>query len=258
MDSIIGWFYLSTNNPVVPLYARLGHRYQSQELEALEHIQHLLSLLPTRFPFKFEQSMALGAYGKNYEQSDANIPARNLLLAVEAANRGATEIAIVCQADERTLPDRNEMFFKRSSDLLSQLYEKHVRVSPVFQEWDKTDMVNWFLDTHDLDLSYQDRVNVLLATTACYQPVEIDKKHQQCGNCPACFRRAVALINNGLTETYAQNVFESDVAREYLDKLGRYSVLRQKRTVMALYKSGSSLYKQALKLTQDQRSLESR
>ena len=240
LDSVIAWFYLSyqLNYKVeASLYCKFGHRYEEEELAALTALNEQFSL--HSLDPKIVVSSVYSSYGGIREEANANIPARNLLLAVEAANRGGNLIHIVCQKDERSLEDRSERFFKDASTMLAGLYnEQYLRVDPVFPDWDKTQMVEWFLMTPKFSLSYHQRLGFIRKTVACYQPVS----SVPCGNCGACFRRAVALANSKIFEEHAEPVFESATAKRYIEKNRDYSPERQKRTKMALYLAGSSLY----------------
>jgi 7-cyano-7-deazaguanine synthase in queuosine biosynthesis len=260
MDSVIAWFYESCNwglkpeqkESITPVYCALGHRYQQYELDSLGKLEAVLKKHSKLPKFDLKVSRALEKYGEKHEQEDANIPARNLLLAVEAANFGATRVIIVCQKDERTLPDRDANFFSSTSALLSHLFSKRVWLEPIFNEMDKTEMVVWFLNTPKLPLTRQERIEILSATVACYTPahravglVNTKSDWLACGECPACFRRAVALAHELVFEDHAVNVFETKTVDDYISKMASYSPLRRARILRALYLSGSSRHAQA-------------
>jgi hypothetical protein len=86
-------------------------------------------------------------------------------------------------------------------------------------------MVQWYKDSWK-------NVERLLDTWACYTPLE----GQPCGNCPACFRRFVALKLNGISEPWHQKIYTSEVAKMYLQRvsLRHYSQKRSRDILEAL------------------------
>lgn len=198
MDSYIAWHYLRKPKTI---YVNLGHRYVDKELDAIA-----LTIPDT--------VVLLCDWVGQHEQPDAFIPSRNLLLATAASILGYDEIYLIAQKDEMSLADRSQPFFEQTSSLLSMLLEKKVRVSTPFAEVDKTDMVQWYVD-NDLD------VTQLLQTVGCYRSTS-----GHCGNCPACLRRWVALMNNDIHPGYD---LHPEILNIYKTNLKSYSIKRQTR-----------------------------
>ena len=92
MDSLIAWIYLDYPET---LYVNLNHRYSQKELDCIE------KLPPS--PHLYESN-----YGLHFEDGDAHIPGRNLLLGMYAAAMGGDEIYLVAQKGEQSIPDRSK------------------------------------------------------------------------------------------------------------------------------------------------------
>lgn len=201
MDSLIAWEYLGRPNR---LYVKMNHRYQREELEHIEDMH-----IPGSF-FTSDLSV-LGSFEKN----DADIPLRNLYLAMVAVNLGFSTIWLVVQKDEMSIPDRTREFLNSSSDILSYLSKRTIKVDTPFENMDKTDMVKWYIDNgKDID--------TLKDTWACYHPVKGDP----CGNCGACFRRYVAFKENCIDPDYE---LKEEIKNHYRLNISTYSNDRRNR-----------------------------
>ena len=196
MDSLIGWEWLDRPKT---LYVDLGHKYREKELVAIQ------KTIPDT---KIIENHVIG----NYEKEDAEIPNRNLLLAMYAALEGADNIAVIVQKDEMSIPDRSDVFFDATSDLLSLLNNRRIEVFSPFASMDKTDMVEWFLH-RDLP------VQPLLDTVGCYSDED-----GHCGDCPACLRRFIAFKNNDVDPGY---ILTERIKSIYRENLSSYSKDRQ-------------------------------
>jgi len=199
MDSFIAWHYLGKPKTV---FVRLGHKYQKKEFDSV------FATIPDTFVTK------VFPYGI-FEGEDATIPARNLFLAMIGAQYG-NRIWLVVQKDETSIPDRTPKFFTDGSEILSTLLERKIELASPFWDLDKTDMVKWYLD-HVGD------VGSLLDTVGCYG---VGGRFQHCGDCSACFRRYVALANNGIDPGYT---LSERIKGEYRGKMDHYSEERQAR-----------------------------
>ena len=129
----------------------------------------------------------------SFEEPDANIAARNLLLVDIAAHYGDI-IYLICQLGEQSTPDRSPNFFLKLSELLTYLYGHTKTVNPGFPAMTKQDMVKEYLDR---DFPVED----LWKTYSCFSSNE-----DRCGQCAACFRTMVALdYNNILPDKFFGN-----------------------------------------------------
>jgi len=219
---------------VIPLYVNLGHRYQEQELEVVAKTEP-----------RCRVEMAIDQLGL-WEESDAHIFGRNAFLCLVAAKwlppgKDGTVVLSV-QMDETSIPDRTPEFVGAIGSLLETL--RPGVVTRVMSPWwgrDKTEMVKWYLENGG-------DVERLKATHSCYKPVAKRFRHAdgesyvtsetmlQCGDCPACFRRAVAFGLNNVVEQYATDPFRTETAEEYRRRAlaGEYSEQRCHRILTAM------------------------
>lgn len=213
---------------VESLYVGVGHRYLNEEVSAV------LATVPDT-----EIEMCLSMMGP-WEQSDSFIWGRNAFLCLVAAKRlreGGT-IVLSVQKDEVDLHDRSVEFQDSMSELCSTLVGHKVEIFTPWIEYDKTDMVTWFLQNFSRSDTDQ-----LLKTHSCYRPYyhkdglrANSKKALACGDCAACFRRAVAFELNGIEEAYAVDPLTSKTAKLYLSRAlnKQYSPDRNKRITDAI------------------------
>lgn len=201
MDSLIAWEFLGQP---ASLYVDFGHKYAKQESERVRTIGPKDRVL-------VYSGMKFGVF----ERDDAEIPQRNMYLAMLAANFGYDKIWIIAQKDEMSIPDRTPEFYQKASEMLTLLNEREIIVATPFEDMDKTDMVAWWLNEgHSAE--------TLLKTWACYHPW----KGEPCGNCGACLRRYVAFKNNDIDPGYE---LKAEIKAEYTDKLASYSDDRRER-----------------------------
>jgi 7-cyano-7-deazaguanine synthase in queuosine biosynthesis len=177
------------------VYCRLGHRYEEKELDAIKRT----------IPGTVIDDTLINL-GRNWEEEDANIPARNLFLVLVAGMHGADKVWLVVQKGEMEIPDRSERFFKMATEVCSFLLGRKVEVDTPFRYMTKVQMVRWYLKQ---GLS----VGELLKTRSCYSEGE-----KPCGECGACFRRIMALRLNGLDEEMEVEVKRSKIVKEYYRK----------------------------------------
>lgn len=208
MDSLIAWHLLGKPKT---LYIDLKHKYSKQERDIVSE------LIPSTIIREFDLSP--------FEESDANIPLRNLYLAMLAVNLDFNYIWLIVQKDEMSIPDRSAYFLNTASYFLSYLSNKGVNINTPFSHMDKIRMVeNYLRKGGDPEL--------LKRTWACYHPVG----YSHCGDCPACFRRFVAMKLNGIYESWHKKVQKSKVAEDYKEKAlnSYYSEERNRNILKAL------------------------
>lgn len=223
LDSYIAYHYLKAQgiNPTL-LYVDLGHKYSLKEHAALNqtlpymkgavlHIEHMLNM-------------------NKFEAPDAFIPLRNSFLA-HIGSLYADNVHIVVQKGEMNIPDRSKGFFEFTSHNLGYLLGRDITVSTPFSTMTKVDMVKWYIEAGL-------PVEGLLATRSCY-----DTYSTPCGSCGACFRRAVSMGLNGIEEQHLQDPWESDLAKQYLEKgqAGFYGEGRDEEILKAFALKGVSL-----------------
>lgn len=210
MDSFIAWEYL--NRPAT-LYVDLQHRYAKQEMDAI------IDTIPWTI---IDKRLSL----KDQEDKDAHIPMRNAFLLMIASFYN-NDIVLVVQKGEMTIPDRSDKFFQSFGSWLSWMNNTTMKISTPFADMTKTQMVTWYLDSNL-------PIEMLLRTRSCFSNTSTP-----CGACAACFRRWVALQNNGLHENYLLPMLQWDGVKEYVTKMeqGKYDEMRTKETMQALEKA---------------------
>ena len=188
LDSFIAWHFLKKPEC---LYVDIGHRYHLQEMEAAMRLYHVTGLKVT-----IDRKLIL----TELEKEDAFIPMRNSFLAHIAALYG-DKIWLIVQKGELEIPDRSVLFMERISQLLTQLNGRDISVDSPFIGMTKTDMVKWYIE-QGLPVDH------LKLTMSCYNG-------NNCGYCPACFRRWVAFKLNGIEENYLVDPWKTTLAKRY-------------------------------------------
>jgi 7-cyano-7-deazaguanine synthase in queuosine biosynthesis len=125
---------------------------------------------------------------------------RNLLATFYGALLG-DEVWVAALSTEMgptAVPDKQPKFFDLTSQLFSHIMQSKrptVRVCTPFANMTKTDVVRMGLD---MGITR----GALTLTSSCYDPV----KHN-CGVCNTCFKRWIAMVNNGIEEHYDRHPF---------------------------------------------------
>ena len=209
LDSLIAYYFLKWRDGKAPLcvYASLGHKYEGKEKQAMARIYNMGG--PA---YVIDDTLNLG----KWEEPNANIPQRNMFLAMVGAYYG-DEIYLVCQKGEQDIPDRSPKFFEESSKMISLLNGKEIVVNPVFGDYTKTEMVRWFIrEGFDID--------VLKESVSCYS----GEGGKQCGKCSSCFRRWVSMFLNGVEEEYESNPWEWEGIAGYLERIKNNQYIKER------------------------------
>jgi len=183
LDSFIQWRLL--NQPKA-IYFAVGHRAEKKELKNLEKIER-----------QFCQNIIIDNRLKlgDMEMENAYIPYRNLFFIMLASYYSPN--VVLAQILEYA-PDKNKSFYRKTEKLLREittgsfqgLKSKKIKVWTPFADYTKTELVKMYCQKFDS----QDLVKY---TISCYSDSE-----KNCGKCSACFRRYVAMKNNGIEEEY--------------------------------------------------------
>lgn len=216
IDSFCAWSELQCDT----VYMNLGHRYSAAEEKAIDRT------IPKTMRIK---SLCLGAF----EGDDADIPGRNMYLAMYAANLGYSKICLVAQKDEMAIPDRSARFYRDSSTMLSFLYDRPIEVFTPYEEFDKFEIIRRYI-------SAGGNTELLMQTWACYQPRFHRGKFTPCYDCGACFRRVTSFMYNDIVEDKDgyRELLQTATMRRYRDKLlnNEYSKDRTEKTMIAIQK----------------------
>jgi 7-cyano-7-deazaguanine synthase len=134
---------------------------------------------------------------KDLQAPDGFVPLRNLLFLALPVMEGYERVYIAAVKGEGSL-DKSHKFFKDTSELFSYMLSKKVGVSSPVDQFTKTQLVSVVLKTIP-DVTQHN----LTFTTSCYNPFVPGFPHRRCGECNACVRRWVAMVNNNIYESYA-------------------------------------------------------
>lgn len=212
LDSFICW-YIYSGSKSIPVFVDYGQDYVDQELRAASELYG--DSLQTIF---IDSSSA----PKNKDEEELNpfIPARNLFLASLVAMKYSPNKIYMAGLKDDVVVDKNPEAFREMSKIISRFSKKEIEVVSPF--WDKTkgDIIEMYL------LRHGGPVSKLLKCHSCYREEE-----DHCGDCPACFRRYVALKSCGIDVTPEPTM---RIINEYLSKLHTYDSNRINRTIQSI------------------------
>ena len=177
VDSFVAYHYLGMPKCV---YFDLNSKYSQREINFI-HDQE-----PAR-DSRLKIDTSLSFLGALEEGENAYIPFRNLYLAMTAVAKYSDKVYIAGVKDDK-VSDQGRGVHEIWSAHLSQLEGRTIEVSSPFYDMTKADVVQWYVKGFN-KLS-------LLNTVSCF--AEGNATAIYCGNCNACFRKAVALFSVGL------------------------------------------------------------
>jgi 7-cyano-7-deazaguanine synthase in queuosine biosynthesis len=215
MDSFIAWHYLKYP-PVLFLNAKQS--YIEKEIKTVKYFSRKYK----KMKLYIDNSLNLS----KWEEGNFYIPYRNIFFAM-IASLYAPEIYLIGIKGDRV--DDNNLNASRlmSKFLLNFNENKNINVSSPFYKMTKSNLVKWYINN-------KLPVGDLLKTRSCYNK----KTMNQCGQCNSCFRRWVALENNGIKEKYDSPPWKWKGAKKYIRKMkaGLYDKERTEETFLALKK----------------------
>jgi len=213
LDSSLALFYLRHERKIDPkiLYVDLKGRYSDTEIR---YLLGFTKAFDTDFTISRELDLS------KWEEESANIQMRNALLIETAAYYGS-DIYLVVQKDEMTIPDRSEDFFQRTTDYLNFLWADKIKskerksffVDPVFSSITKTEALGWFIKT----FGEEKALLLLMHTFSCFNP----KYDIQCKACPACMRYWAAWRTYGFLTNWDKEIMQSDVFKTYTERANK-------------------------------------
>jgi 7-cyano-7-deazaguanine synthase in queuosine biosynthesis len=212
IDSYVAWHYLGKPKTV---YFDLNTPYSKAEIEVIKN------LIPSTIVEKVID------FSTRQEGEHAFVPYRNLHLAL-LANKYADTIVIAGLKDDK-VSDKNERVFRQFSYLMSDMMGRKIIVISPFWGMTKEDVVRWYI--HD----YCGNPVDLLNTISCYTPDKSTVYRDYCGQCPACFRKFVALKANGIHDL---PFFNRELMVEYRDKAitGNFYIPERNQTILKVLK----------------------
>jgi 7-cyano-7-deazaguanine synthase len=184
IDSYVAWHYLRKPATV---YFNLRSRYSNKEIRVVK------KLIPSTI---IDNSLNLS---DREIGEKAYIPFRNLLLAAQAVKY--SDLVVIAGLKDDIVSDKNELIFSKMSELLSEMEGRNIEIVSPFWDTTKDEVVKWFLKNGGTE-------EQLLSTVSCYSP---DEDITYCGSCPSCFRKWIALNNNGIEIEF----YNEQLMREY-------------------------------------------
>lgn len=155
------------------VYIPVGSRYSSKERSWIDAAWVLNDMLKVT----------------KLERSDGFVPQRNVMLVTLAQAFADADEVVLCGVRGEYSRDKHPRFYRDMSRLLSYTAGKPVKVWSPFERMTKSEAVAEYLRQ-----GYQPS-DLLQLTVSCYDP-----EARACGRCMSCFRRWVALENNGLAQ----------------------------------------------------------
>lgn len=217
LDSYIAWHYLE--KPPV-LFFDAKQSYAEKELASVQYFAQKYSEMDLTIDRTLDVS--------GWETPSFYIPYRNVLFSMVGSLYAPKVHLIGIKGD--AVNDNNPEATEKMSEFYNNFDpESPITVSSPFYEMTKTDIVRWYLEQ---DLPVED----LTRSRSCY-----DKNSSgQCGRCGSCFRRWVALENNGIMERNDSNPWEWSEVNTYIQNMqtGLYDQTRTEETLAALSKRG--------------------
>lgn len=184
IDSLIAFYYLKKPKCI---YVPLNTKYTLKEIACLKSLMREDKDLARKI--EITTSIDLGEFEVS---KNAFIPARNLLLACIALNYGDEINIIGIEGDD--VSDKNPKAFKLMEKTLRAITgDKKIKIRSPFWNKSKSEIIKWFVN------KYPKKINLLSKSVSCY-----NENKGQCGECPSCFRKWVAMKNNNLDVSFFQ------------------------------------------------------
>jgi len=183
----------------IPVFFNYGQPYLEKEIKAVKNI--------------FGDELVLLKLENTIEDDAQNpfVPARNLTLASMVTTIYNPDEIIMAGLKDDVVVDKNPQAFSEMSEILSKFSKKEIKVHSPFWDFTKGEIVENFIKSGGDE-------KLLKMAVSCYDGA--DDEH--CNDCPACFRRYVALKSNDIevavpskriTELYIKNIWKYDEDR---------------------------------------------
>lgn len=203
---------------IIPVFINYGQPYVRKELIACKKLfDDGVSRLEILSASLLENLSASLLTGEGNEDNPF-IPNRNLTLASMVMTKYSPDVIVIAGLEDDNVIDKNPTAFRKMSIILSEFSKKPVEVISPFWNSTKGQIVRDFLKNGGNPAD-------LLLAVSCYNGGE-----EHCGNCPACFRRYVALESNGIDA----GELNWSIVKKYLPSLDNYNTDRVIRTFAVL------------------------
>lgn len=211
IDSYVGYFYLKKKlnlKELKTVYFNLGAPYNEREIKVVKQ------LIPETI---IDSSLNVGDTQRGV---NAFIPYRNMLIAMLCAKYGKK--IWICGLKDDKVEDKNPAAFKEMQRCLNFISKPEDKVEICSPFWDmpKSQVVKWYMENVD-----STGVS-LLNTISCYDGNE---QTNYCGRCPSCFRKFVALRENGINIEF----YNQALVNDYIKRANQYEEQRR-RSILAL------------------------
>ena len=189
----------------MPLFIAYGQRYSDKEKAACLELYG-------------EELEILEIAGRCVELKNNYIPDRNLFLATAAAMYYYPDEIVMAGMKDDNCQDKNESAFEEYTDIISKYAKKPIVVGSPFWNTTKGEAIERYLSEGHCP-------SLLQKTISCYSGGA-----GQCLDCPACFRKYVALKSNGIETPEVSERIKA----LYLAKIDNYETDRATRTKTVL------------------------
>ena len=195
MDSVLAYYYAVKEKGYKPedilaLWFDIGHPYARKEEQVID-----------RLPFPVEKiriDLIRDEFDNVPGKEDGKqiIPGRNLIFATIASSFGKRIWLMALDGERHKFAkerDKSEKFFRDTTDLLTYVFNisrEETIIETPFENMTKAEVIAWALEN---DVPEE----IIHLTSTCY-----DGEIRNCGECPSCFKRWVALTVNGLEEEF--------------------------------------------------------
>jgi 7-cyano-7-deazaguanine synthase in queuosine biosynthesis len=203
LDSLVMYHYARASkrfDNITCVHVRFGQAYSEKETASISRVG---DWYPKVEIIDIEGLMPLIAR----RLSNQIIPSRNVLLSVIGSMIADTVWLGVLDGEQLGKEhDKSDRFFADTQSLLSftnEFFQEQTVVETPFRHLSKGETIKWALN-------FGIPLDVLFNTTSCYHATEL-----KCGVCLTCVKRAMAFLENKITEPgYNADPFKSDYFSE--------------------------------------------
>ena len=239
IDSLVAFHYAQHKGyNAIPVFVDVGQPYVEPERELCRKFfgDKLV---------EFKADMCNPTFGNLPTINSQEIYGRNLMLALFGAIVAdhVWLAALETEMNQTAVADKRSEFFLGGSSSLTLIFhnkQKKTTVETPFEYMTKSDVVKL-----GIELGLKEAI---VESRSCYDP-----HHHSCGKCSTCFKRWIAMINNGLpVEQFAFPPYENDYAQRVLSDMAellkhnksseRYSRKRIEETFRAMEKVDGQLF----------------
>lgn len=212
IDSYCAWHHYNSYHGSVniPVFIYYNQAYAEKEIAACRELYDDFTILK------------VGYVTRSQTKNNPFIPCRNLTFASSVAMSFEPDEIVISGLRDDNVVDKSPRAFKEMSAFISEHSNFQVNITSPFFKKSKGEVVADFLKNNG-------SVDKLLMCVSCYEASE-----GHCNDCPACFRRFVALASNGIPCSRPS----SRVIQEYLKNIHKYDPDRQSRIFIALKSIG--------------------